>query len=350
MSRRILPIVLGALLVSCASILGLHDGELDRRFPHRAHLAQGVACYRCHVGINEANPGLKLHLPGTAECKTCHERPHVERTCSDCHAATDRVGMPEQNRKYLRFEHRAHLKTVNGNCARCHHEIPEDRAVTPAMSTCLGCHEHQDTYDGRVCDQCHKDLPAEAPRPVSHAGHGPDFGQRHGLFAGSQRDYCQTCHGERFCLGCHGVSVPALSAKSQFDRPDRGLNQLHRAGFRARHSDEARAAPGTCTVCHAPQSCNDCHRQQGVGATGKFSLGPHPLGWVGLTSAENAHGRAARADPLSCASCHSGAGEKLCAECHKSGGVGGNIHPPGWRSNKRLTELPCRLCHLGGIR
>ncbi|MFO0725373.1 MAG: cytochrome c3 family protein [Myxococcota bacterium] len=348
--RRPLIAFLALLFTACASILGLHDGELIRRFPHRAHLANGVGCLDCHNGVETLEAEPKLHRPGLDNCARCHPKPHVDRNCFDCHVEQGRDAKALETQRYLRFEHKRHLDDLHGNCARCHYEVTEDRAVTPAMATCLSCHQHQDAYDGRTCNQCHLDLPGEASRPASHAAHGPDFTQRHGAVAGSQRDYCQTCHGDRFCLGCHGVSVPFLPAKGRFDEVELGKNMLHRAGFRARHALEARAAPGTCTVCHNPQSCNECHRGAGITPTGKISLGPHPPGWVGVTQADNAHGRAARLDPLSCAACHSGAGEALCAECHKVGGIGGNVHPLGWKSNKPFSEAPCRLCHLGGVR
>jgi hypothetical protein len=77
-----------------------------------------------------------------------------------------------------------------------------------------------------------------------------------------------------------------------------------------------------------------------------MSPNPHPPGWVGPARADNEHGRAARRDPVSCAGCHGGAGEALCVSCHRVGGVGGNPHPPGYRSNQPMTALPCRQCHL----
>jgi len=46
-----------------------------------------------------------------------------------------------------------------------------------------------------------------------------------------------------------------------------------------------------------------------------------------------------------CASCHGGAGEALCVDCHRVGGIGGSIHPSNFSSDRNLTELPCRLCH-----
>ena len=104
--------------------------------------------------------------------------------------------------------------------------------------------------------------------------------------------------------------------------------------------------PGTCNACHDDSSCRSCHEREGVAATAAGAVSPHPPGWVGLSLADNEHGREARRDPAACASCHGGAGEQLCVGCHKVGGVGGSPHPPGWESNQPMSALPCRLCHL----
>lgn len=337
--------IVGAiLLASCASVLGLRDHLAEQHFPHRKHLFAGVGCPTCHSGISE--PGL--HLPSASDCKTCHTQPHTEAPCLDCHAEVGGRARAIATAQHLRFEHGPHLPVVKMSCGRCHLGVPEDRTPTPAMSTCLSCHPHQEAYDVKRCDQCHVDLPAEAVRPASHAIHGLEFTARHGAIAGSQRDYCATCHAERDCLACHGTTAPMLPGRLAFERTELGQASLHRAGFRARHAIEARATPGTCTACHSPASCADCHTRSGIGAKNELSRGPHPIGWVGAGLSDNTHGRAARLDPASCASCHGGAGEQLCVSCHAVGKVGGSIHPPGWKSDKRVSELPCRQCHLGG--
>lgn len=347
--RRVLLVAALLLAASCARVLGFQDRAAVPQFPHRAHVFAGVGCFTCHGGLTSGDD--RLHLPSAESCVGCHSPPHTPGDCLSCHSDPGTRPRLEQARTYLRFDHAPHLPAVNMSCGRCHLGVPEDQVAPPSMTTCLSCHEHQDAYDVRTCDQCHRDLPAEAIKPASHAVHGLDFATRHGALAGSQRDYCATCHGQKFCLDCHGVSVPALASRLDFARTDgRGSTALHRAGFRARHAEEARAAPGTCTTCHAPQSCADCHAQSGVAATGRLTRGPHPADWVGVGSEQNRHGRAARLDPVGCAACHDGAGEQLCVSCHAVGRVGGNVHPPGWHSNKRLTERPCRLCHLAGER
>lgn len=340
MNRRAALLAATLATASCAGVLGLHDRVRARQFPHRAHVFAGVGCFTCHDGLASDGPAP---LPDDRSCLDCHRSPHRLEPCLGCHGDPGARPRLEHARAHLRFEHARHLPEVNMSCSRCHLGVPEDRAEPPAMSTCLSCHQHQAAYEVRRCSSCHRDLPAEAVRPASHAVHAADFTARHGAFAGSQRDYCATCHGERSCARCHGVNVSALEGRLDLARPDQG--QLHRANFRARHAEEARAAPGTCTTCHDPQSCSGCHQQSGVGAAGRFTRGPHPEDWVGLGAAQNRHGRAARLDPVACASCHDGAGEQLCVSCHAVGKVGGNVHPPGWSSNKRITERPCRLCH-----
>jgi hypothetical protein len=181
--------------------------------------------------------------------------------------------------------------------------------------------------------------------PSSHVVHEGDWLREHGARAASTRDLCSTCHAERYCAGCHGKTVAALPEKQFFDDPLR--EGVHRAGFRSRHSAEARAQPGLCTTCHSPSTCQSCHADTNA-APGTAGKSPHPPGWLGLRGERNEHGPAAWRDPSECAACHSGAGEQLCVGCHKVGGIGGSFHRPGWTSTKPKTDAPCSYCHAGG--
>jgi hypothetical protein len=208
------------------------------------------------------------------------------------------------------------------------------------MGQCFGCHVHKDQWRVRDCDACHHDLPSEHVRPQSHLVHEGDFLREHGVRAAGAKDLCATCHAESMCTSCHGVTVPALPWRLSFDAP--AFARLHPAGFLTRHPEEARVQPGLCITCHAESSCQSCHAKKDlVSGVGK---NPHPPGWVRAVGGE--HGRAARLDPLSCASCHGGAGEMLCVGCHRVGGSGGSPHGPGFSSTKNKTQdEPCRLCH-----
>jgi hypothetical protein len=349
-AHRALLLAALAAIAACAQILGLKPAG-RRPFPHRAHVLAGASCATCHPGAAQAGDRGPLHIPDDASCLTCHQKPHDERSCLGCHGGEWTALGAMQAKDHLRFDHATHQGPSRGNCVRCHAGIQEaGQMLRPAMAVCVKCHEHEGELASRACDRCHVDLAEEARPPESHVVHEGDFLREHGARAASAADLCASCHSERFCASCHGVKVPALPARLAFDAPEQA--SVHRAGFAARHSIEARTEPGACSSCHQPEACLGCHTEKKVAplAAGEDSRNPHPPGWVGLTGGENQHGRAARIDPVSCAGCHGGAGEALCVSCHAEGGVGGSIHPPGWSSRQSKAELPCRLCHLQGAR
>jgi len=340
-------------LAACAGILGLRPpGRAP--FPHRAHVLAGTSCLECHRGADRAGDQGPLHLPDDASCRTCHAKPHDSRPCLGCHGGEWTALDALQAREHLRFDHARHREASRGNCVRCHAGIQEaGQRLRPAMAVCLKCHEHGGDFQARACDRCHVNLAEERTPPASHLVHDADFARTHGAVAGSSGDLCSTCHAQRFCASCHGTEMPVLPARlALFDAP--GQASVHRAGFASRHSIEAAAQPGACSSCHQPESCLGCHAERRVSAAAAGTPGdgaaasPHPRGWVGLTRSENEHGRAARRDPAGCAACHGGAGESLCVSCHRVGGIGGSIHPPGWSSRQSVGDLPCRLCHTSG--
>lgn len=345
MRRR--RIVIGALLAlalaACAGVLGFRKASVAI-FPHRAHVVAGVSCTRCHAGVEA--PGKALHLPDDATCASCHTPPHDPRPCTGCHIQPLRVAVMTEAKAHLRFDHRKHLQgAAQGNCMRCHAGVAEgDEAIRPPMALCFRC--HGDEQRMRTCDGCHVNLLDEGTLPQSHLAHEGDWIREHGVRAAASGDLCETCHRDSFCASCHGQNVPALTADRRIGRPFDA--SAHRAGFAARHSLEARADPGACTMCHQPAKCVACHEARDV--AGDTASSPHPRGWVGPTTSENLHGREARRDPASCASCHGGAGEALCVQCHAVGGVGGTPHPPGWSSRQPMSAMPCRLCHPIGSR
>jgi hypothetical protein len=177
--------------------------------------------------------------------------------------------------------------------------------------------------------------------------HGGDFAKNHGVLAAASRDLCTSCHTESTCASCHGVTVAALPNRVHFDDVRRA--DMHGANFAARHALAARADPALCVGCHAPSTCLDCHERQGLLRSPAFAGAAHPAGWLATGPGGGAHGREARRNPMECASCHGGAGESLCVGCHRVGGAGGSPHPPGFSSRKRMSELPCRACHEGGL-
>lgn len=343
--RAVFVLVLALALAACAGVLGIKPKSPEHPFEHHKHTSAGIACLECHQGIMHAGETGPLHLPETQKCVGCHARPHDARPCGSCHGMGHTRQESQLARDHLRFGHDRHVPRLSGQCVPCHAAAGKAEAASmrPPMAQCFGCHAHADQWKTRDCESCHVDLPAEMARPASHVVHEGDFVREHGVRAASARDLCATCHGEPFCASCHGVTVAALPWKLAFDKPS--LTGLHRAGFRLRHADEARASPGLCTTCHAQERfCSDCHADKRVGALAN-GRNPHPAGWVRARGGE--HGRAARMDPGSCASCHGGAGEQMCVGCHRVGGPGGNPHGRGFASALDKTRNdPCRQCHL----
>ena len=324
-------------VAACASVLGFKTKATF--FPHRKHVLAGVPCTKCHVGMDKDN-GTTLHIPDADSCRSCHAKPHDDHDCMTCHVPEAALAQLGEARDHLKFDHSRHLPRAKGNCMRCHVGVAEgDERMRPPMAECFKCHDQD--REARNCDACHKNLETSGEVPQTHLAHDGDWLNEHGRRAASSGDACQSCHTERFCAGCHGVTVPALPSELHFTDPF--TPSVHRAGFQARHALEAKSDPGQCQICHQPDRCVSCHVSKGV--AGASRANPHPPGWVGLTAADSEHGREARRDPAACAACHGGAGETLCVQCHKVGGVGGNIHPPGWSSNVPLSAMPCRMCH-----
>jgi hypothetical protein len=345
--RAALFVAMAVLLVACARVLGIKPPEA-KPFPHHEHLVKGINCRECHGGIAQSTDADPSHMPGPDTCVRCHEKPHDDHDCRDCHGQAYTREGADLARENLKFQHATHVARQKGECVHCHQgvETSSDH-VRPAMAICLSCHEHQDDFaPDRTCDRCHKDLRGERVRPASHVVHDGDWLREHGGRASSARELCATCHSERFCATCHGVrTVPALPERMTFDDPLRA--GMHRAGFASRHALEARTQPGLCQTCHTPDTCESCHADRHV-SFGSGGASPHPPGWVGLRGEPNDHGRAAWRDPATCAACHQGAGEQLCIGCHRVGGVGGSPHRPGWTSRLRPTvDQPCRSCHGG---
>jgi hypothetical protein len=345
--------LVGAMLFAsaCAGILGLRPRVARPTFEHRAHVVEGIQCVRCHESIETTGDDEPVAFPKTSTCVDCHKKPHDDRECGMCHGAASTREAASLARRHLRFSHQNHLGREGGDCVRCHLDIKEEgHTLRPTMATCLGCHAHEEQWATRSCDPCHVDLPREAVRPEDHLMHDPGFVKTHALPAATDSQMCAACHSQRFCLGCHGgSSVPALPERLAFDKPAMG-GGIHRAGFASRHAEEARGEPGLCVRCHSPSSCGQCHEKMAVGATGRIGerKSPHPPGWLGLPGQPNDHGRASWRDPALCASCHGGAGEVLCVNCHKVGAPGGNPHAPGFSSRlDKRVDRPCVLCHGG---
>lgn len=173
---------------------------------------------------------------------------------------------------------------------------------------------------------------ATTERPASHDAM---WEVAHGAAANGPGADCASCHTETSCASCHAAAnVPSA---------------VHPAGYVLLHAGDATADSASCTSCHTPtRFCLSCHIESDL--SGEPDRRPpawaavHPPGWLDPGSLTH-HGAEARADLLSCASCHSG---RECATCHI------DINPHGVEFRSRCAPMlrsarpTCAQCHTTG--
>jgi len=342
-----LPHAVLGVAVLAATLVGACADRAEPRFPHRAHLAE----------LDCGAPGK----PYCLDCNSCHavsksDRAHklpAAATCARCHGGDTRKVLavfetkPERASGALRFDHDRHLAmpTVQGQCVPCHAGVVEPRRSTlPPMSQCLSCHEHEEQFRAGVCVPCHVQADMERTVPQTFLRHDQGFVRRHGQLALQEKRVCGSCHAEAQCDGCHDVSQDVGIERRRPDRIEEEF--VHRRDFMVRHSIEAEAQPARCARCHTVDTCDSCHVARGVSGNRAGSRSPHPPGWVGTNAGSKSfHGREARRDIVSCASCHEQGPATNCIRCHKVGGFGGNPHPRGWKSGGSESSGMCGYCH-----
>jgi hypothetical protein len=353
-SSRWFLIAFAGCLSACAALLAQFGVApvLDRiKVPHDKHTAAKVECLTCHEAIYDATSfaDRETFLPKEKVCMQCHREEKEAGNCGKCHTAPSAPRTFATRYPELKMSHSKHIELVKEDCSRCHDALPQpSRPETPIvkMSACLSCHEHQAQYDAGQCSTCHEDLARHPIQPASLLPHRGDFVRQHSDAARSSGATCGTCHEQTFCTDCHNASKAPLV---ELRRPERVEQRfIHRNDFVSRHMIEARIDQTQCLRCHGTGFCQNCHEQQNLTPTGDNPRNPHPPGWANAGNADG-HGKAARADVTSCASCHDQGAASICVNCHKSGGPGGDPHPVGFSSHHPLSEVPknpmCRTCH-----
>jgi hypothetical protein len=207
-----------------------------------------VPCQRCHVDpgfvaqasydvrmlgefymatVNPSRQPALFPKPTNAACQSCHIDLRTVSPSGD-----------------LNIPHRAHVSVLKLDCIKCHaylvHTTNPNGTHTPAMATCLTCHDGKTAKN--ACSTCHtnKNEPAShrasdwivvhpqmqtkvdcaschkwtanwcsdchQKRPKSHTA---DWRTLHGKQVGIRRN-CEACHEPAFCIKCHGI-VPQLN-------------------------------------------------------------------------------------------------------------------------------------------
>jgi hypothetical protein len=336
-------------IIAFLLVLGACSPERGVRFQHASHSTTGIACTKCHEGITTKTGPDKSHLPKDSQCARCHRKPHKGKkypgTCAGCHSGVPHEDQVVDARRHLRFNHQTHLGRNRGQCFPCHSatagKVGAHQSLLPPMSTCLTC--HQKSWDKMECGLCHESLTVYPLRPVSQFSHAGDFLRSHGKMAASRADMCAQCHTQAYCVTCHDPSAAKLKPSIRWPEAVQ-KSFIHRGDYVGRHAVEARSAGDQCLRCHAQRECRACHESRGVSQGSGRSQ--HPPGWVSVARGSNTHGPAARREIVSCAGCHDRGPASNCVRCHRVGGVGGNPHPPGWRSRlSKEKDRMCRVCH-----
>jgi Cytochrome c7 and related cytochrome c len=317
------------------------------KIPHDVHARAQVECVACHDAIWDAKTLDGAFLPPEDTCLQCHRAEKEKGNCNFCHTNVKRAAPYPPPAPAIQLSHADHLARVKDDCSACHKKLPNPvrtTDLTPTMNSCLSCHEHRRDYDAGRCRACHLDLKRYPLAPVAAFSHAGDFVHEHARPARAADATCAECHEQTFCADCHARTV---ATKIETKMPERvGADFIHRDDFLGRHAIEARADEASCARCHGESFCQSCHTAQNLTPLGANPRDPHPPGWS-FPGSVQFHGPAARRDIASCASCHDQGARSVCVDCHRSGGIGGNPHPPGWphRRDEIARNNMCLVCH-----
>ena len=284
--------ILGLSSIGILSYL-LFAQELDLRFSHKYHAEEvGASCSDCHKAGESALATDNL-LPSMETCYTCHDK---EEKCTVCHKDPDNaIDYPRITSYIAKFPHDKHVD-IKGGCERCHAGVATSSDIfkkhLPDMALCIECHKVKDQMD--YCFTCHSQ--GENLKPEDHQ---LVWRSSHGIASYTQKQECQDCHTENYCVDCH--------LKDNLD------HIVHPLNFVNNHSLQARGNKENCYTCHEELAfCVDCHQQRMV-----MPRNHSTANWANAKTG-GAHARAAKLDLDYCFSCHSEVqGDPVCIFCHQ---------------------------------
>lgn len=130
-------------------------------YTHKVHLANGMHCTDCHVGVDT---GPDARIPNVQLCMTCHsvidtDNPEIKKIA----AYYGRGELIPWQRVYdypaeahVKFNHAPHIR-AGVDCKACHGDMTQQtvavRSVNLTMGYCIDCHKQkQASID---CTTCH---------------------------------------------------------------------------------------------------------------------------------------------------------------------------------------------------
>ncbi len=130
-------------------------------FPHKVHLAKGIDCTACHLGVER---GPNAGLPSVKLCMTCHQviaadRPEIKKVAA-YYARGEEIPWQRVYGYYpsahVKFNHAPHIR-AGVDCKSCHGDMTQQtvavRSIDLDMRYCLDCHwQKKASID---CTACH---------------------------------------------------------------------------------------------------------------------------------------------------------------------------------------------------
>ncbi|HKV05042.1 MAG TPA: cytochrome c3 family protein [Candidatus Acidoferrales bacterium] len=130
-------------------------------YTHKVHLANGLQCTDCHVGVDQ---GPDARIPSVNFCMTCHQviatdKPEIKKLAAYRARGEDipwqRVYGFEPS-AHVKFNHAPHIR-AGVDCAKCHGDMRTltvaERKVDHTMGFCIEC--HRENHASVDCVTCH---------------------------------------------------------------------------------------------------------------------------------------------------------------------------------------------------
>jgi hypothetical protein len=130
-------------------------------YTHKVHLANGMQCTDCHVGVDI---GPDARIPSVNFCMTCHQviatdKPEIKKLAAYRARGED---IPWQRvygfvpSAHVKFNHAPHIR-AGVECAQCHGDMTKQtvavRMVDHTMGFCVQCHREKSASVD--CVTCH---------------------------------------------------------------------------------------------------------------------------------------------------------------------------------------------------
>ncbi|MGE5399087.1 MAG: cytochrome c3 family protein [Ignavibacteriales bacterium] len=307
------------------------------KFSHKVH-AEVTDCQSCHSKAAQSKSLKEDLYPAHPDCAACHD---VEDTnnCKMCHYE-DNFQPLNYKKPELMFNHSFHISDQKLECKSCHMGIDQVdygyQAVPqpyPPMSMCNTCHNNSKEIATNECEACH--VSTANLRPVSHQTN--NFRKTHKFDAVKNDANCAMCHDNTSCQECH-VATNMLTEKNtstNFYAPytptnfasdgpmKQKITRIHDLNYVYTHGIDLKGGTTECQTCHQVETfCVECHTNSNghdYAITGIMPASHRVPNFVipATGSGGGEHGRDAKRDIESCASCHdTQGGDPACIRCH----------------------------------